>query len=105
MTEQVACLVGEVRVDRDEVRALQQIIEFDAFGACLGLDFGRQLDSVAIQDGHTEALRTSSDGLPDATEADDAHHFVVDVLTEHHQRSPDPGCPSPKETLTLTDAA
>ena len=79
-------------MDRDEVGLGEKVGQVEAFGAGLGLHLGGQLDRVAVDDAHAEALRAARHRLPDATEPDDADRLVVHVLAEHHQRPPDPRC-------------
>ena len=81
--DQVARLRQERRVERDDVRAGEQLVELDPTGLVA-------VHGVGVDDLHPERTGASGDRLPDRAEADDAERLAAQPATEHELDRPRP---------------
>jgi hypothetical protein len=102
--DEVPGLVGEGRVDGDEVGGFEQLVELDAAGVelLLGVFFA---GAVVVQDLHPEAPPAPRDGLPDAAHADDAELLAPHVHAHEELRPPPLPVSRAQGPLGLAEAA
>jgi len=90
-------------MEGDEVRLAEQILQVPVLRCEFLLDLGGWPAGVVIEDAHGEPAGTAGQGLPDSAEAHDAEGLVMDVLTQHHERPPDPRGTGAEETVAFCD--
>ena len=86
--DEVAGVRGQRHVQRNEVRRRQQFVESGGGGAQPRFLPGRQAAAVMVQHPHTETGGPAADGLPDASQADDAQRLAADLGAQEVQRRP-----------------
>ncbi len=102
-SEEVVGFGGQRHVNGYEVCFGQQHVELPVVGAQLALDRLGLADRVVVEHLHPEPSGSPGHRLPDPPETDDSEGLAVDILTHHHQRTPDPRCAGPEETIPFGD--